>query len=128
MLNRLRQIGFSCALKKLKHSVFLDKDTKSLCALHGAYDYLLRYAYACNNGEQNWAPKPKSRTIWTCWWQGENNAPVLVKKCINSMRNYAGENKVVVIDEHNMKEYIKDNYSRNSMTFPYLLHNYLNKS
>ena len=25
--------------------------------------------------------------VWMCWWQGEDNAPDLVKKCINSVRN-----------------------------------------
>lgn len=106
MLKRIRQIGIACALKKLKHVLFLDEDAKSIAARHGAHEYLLRYAYICPKTRENWKPGDKSKTIWTCWWQGENNAPLLVKKCIDSMRQYAGENKVVVIDEHNMKEYI----------------------
>lgn len=33
--------------------------------------------------------------IWTMWWQGEENAPVLVKKCIDSMWEKSNGGKVV---------------------------------
>lgn len=45
-------------------------------------------------------------TIWTLWWQGENKAPYIVKKCIQSMREHANGHKVVVIDQFNYKDYI----------------------
>ena len=35
MLKRIRQIGIACALKKLKHVLFLDEDAKSIAARHG---------------------------------------------------------------------------------------------
>lgn len=45
-------------------------------------------------------------TIWTIWWQGEENAPYIVKECINSMRKHSNGHKVIVIDKFNYKEYI----------------------
>ncbi len=45
--------------------------------------------------------------IWTMWWQGEQNAPVLVKKCINSMREKSAGRKVIVITEENYLQYIE---------------------
>ena len=45
--------------------------------------------------------------IWTMWWQGEENAPVLVKKCIDSMREKSNGGKVVVITEENYLQYIE---------------------
>ena len=47
------------------------------------------------------------RTIWLCWWQGEENAPELTRKCIESIRNCAGEYEVKVINEENYKQYVE---------------------
>lgn len=35
--------------------------------------------------------------VWMCWWQGEDNAPDLVKKCINSVRNNIDNEKQLFI-------------------------------
>lgn len=45
-------------------------------------------------------------TIWTIWWQGEENAPYIVKECINSMREHSKGHKVIVIDKSNYEKYI----------------------
>lgn len=45
--------------------------------------------------------------IWMCWWQGEENAPEIVKKCIESVRRNAGSKKLIVINENNYKDYIQ---------------------
>lgn len=47
--------------------------------------------------------------IWSCWWQGEENAPVLVRKCFESIRsrilNY--EISMVIITKDNWNKYIE---------------------
>lgn len=43
------------------------------------------------------------KVIWTLWWQGLDNAPPLVKACINTMKKYQ---KVIVITEENYKDYV----------------------
>ena len=45
------------------------------------------------------------KIIWQMWWQGEENAPDLVKKCLNSVRKCYPENRVV-ITKNNYKEYV----------------------
>lgn len=45
--------------------------------------------------------------IWTMWWQGEENAPILVKKCIESMRKHSNGHKVIVLDQDNYESYVK---------------------
>lgn len=45
-------------------------------------------------------------TIWICWWQGEEQAPEIVKRCIASIRRNAPSHKVVIITEENYKEYV----------------------
>ncbi|QNQ80527.1 capsular polysaccharide synthesis protein [Lactobacillus sp. PV034] len=45
-----------------------------------------------------------NNTIWTMWWQGEKNAPDIVKVCIKKLRD---ENKkVVVITKDNYLKYV----------------------
>ena len=107
MLKRLRQIGIACALKKFKHSLFMDTDVRNLCALNGAYEYLQRYKKTLQTDFTEYKPQPAQKIIWTCWLQGLENAPVLVKKCIDSMRHYANGYQVEVIDLHNLLQYVQ---------------------
>lgn len=46
--------------------------------------------------------------IWMCWWQGEENAPDLVKRCIDSVRrNMDRENsRLHIITLQNCQEYV----------------------
>lgn len=47
-----------------------------------------------------------NRIIWTLWWQGEENAPPLVKACINSMKRNANGANVIVITKDNYENYV----------------------
>lgn len=61
--------------------------------------------------------------IWVCWLQGEENAPELVKCCIRSIRNHAGDMDVVVVTNENLPslvdipQYITDKLKRKKMQF-----------
>lgn len=106
MLKHLRQIGISCALKKLKHTLFMDADARDICARNGAYEYLLRYKNALETDIAEYKAEPAEKIIWTCWLQGLGNAPILVKRCIESMRQYANGYKVEVIDLNNVSQFV----------------------
>lgn len=43
--------------------------------------------------------------IWMCWWQGEENAPEIVRACIDSVRRNASGHEVVVITDENLSDY-----------------------
>lgn len=45
-------------------------------------------------------------TIWLLWWQGEENAPAIVRTCIESVRRHAGSHPVVVLSEKNFRDYV----------------------
>ena len=107
MLRRVRQIGIACALMKLKHAIFMDADTRNICALNGAYDYLMRYKKALQTNITEYKAEPSEKIIWTCWLQGVDNAPELVKRCIASMRQYANGYKVEVIDLNNVSQFVQ---------------------
>lgn len=49
----------------------------------------------------------ESRTVWTLWWQGEANAPTIVKKCIESMRRNANGAEVIVVTRDNFSQFIQ---------------------
>lgn len=48
-----------------------------------------------------------SKTIWWCWLQGEENAPLLCQKGLESIRNNFPEYEVVVITEKNFSDYVE---------------------
>ena len=50
---------------------------------------------------------PKLRNkIWICWWQGIDNAPEIVKACVDSIRRNAGKCQIILITEDNYKDYV----------------------
>lgn len=44
--------------------------------------------------------------VWCCWFQGEDEAPLIVKKCIKSIRKQFEGKKIIFISEQNMFNYI----------------------
>lgn len=94
-------------LYKFKHRLFSkDKDVMAICSRNGAYEYLLRYKSACQNIEAD-SILPKEKIIWTCWLQGEENAPLIVRKCLDSIRQHAGYYKVVVLTQETISKYVE---------------------
>lgn len=65
-------------------------------------DFLVNYTYDTTND----IIIPESHNIWVCWWQGIENAPEIVKKCISSIKKWAGNHQVIIITEDNYKNYI----------------------
>lgn len=68
-------------------------------------EYLKRYLYALDNINKTVDNKPKEDIIWTCWLQGEENAPPIVKACINSIRRTYPQKKLIIITSDNMHQY-----------------------
>lgn len=48
-----------------------------------------------------------SDTIWISWLQGEDLAPYIVKKCIESVREHANGKEVIVLTEDNFQEFVE---------------------
>lgn len=45
--------------------------------------------------------------IWVCWWTGLDNAPELVKRCVESTYKNAGNHPVHLITKDNYSEYLE---------------------
>ena len=60
--------------------------------------------------------------MWVFWWQGIDNAPDIVKKCVNNIKQHSGEREVIVIDKNNytkyanIPDYIVEKLNSNCMT------------
>ena len=50
--------------------------------------------------------KEFSNKIWICWFQGIENAPDIVKKCYNSVKNNLSNKEIILITEKNMSDYV----------------------
>ena len=50
----------------------------------------------------------KSNFIWVCWFQGIENAPLLVKKCFNNLSNLKcfQDKEIVLITSDNFRKYV----------------------
>lgn len=47
------------------------------------------------------------KTIWTLWWQGEQNAPDLVKACLEQLKRNANGAEIIILTKDNYKNYIE---------------------
>ena len=45
--------------------------------------------------------------IWVCWWQGIEQAPDIVKRCVQSICINAAPYEVVILDDTNYRNYVK---------------------
>lgn len=67
-------------------------------------DFLKTYDY--NHTNQEFQKTKYSDRIWICWWQGLEQAPELVKVCVNSIQKNAGNHRVIVLTDDNYKDYV----------------------
>ena len=44
--------------------------------------------------------------IWVCWWQGINEAPEIVKRCVESIEKNSGNHEVIIITDENYKKFV----------------------
>lgn len=44
--------------------------------------------------------------LWICWWQGMDDAPEIVKRCVESIQRNVKNHKVTIITEENYKNYV----------------------
>lgn len=45
--------------------------------------------------------------IWVLWWQGLENAPVIVQRCVESIQKNAGKHPFHLLSKDNLSQYIQ---------------------
>lgn len=76
------------------------------------YEYLSKYMYAARPDYKPFKntvhqKKIDRNTVWVCWLQGIDSAPKLVKRCVETIQENAGQRKIIFLSEHNYKQYIR---------------------
>lgn len=61
------------------------------------------YKFAENSIPENSNFKNK---IWVCWWQGIEQAPDIVKRCVQSICINAAPYEVIILDDTNYRNYV----------------------
>ena len=90
---KIRQIGFKNFIRDTFNTMTINKvDFNWRCRVlkKDIADYAMlkkKYGYLVN--QTDWTAKSTnliSKKIWICWFQGEENAPDIVRMCIASVR------------------------------------------
>lgn len=61
-------------------------------------DFLQKYNDAISHDTSN--------KVWVCWFQGIDNAPSLVQRCFESIKNNLTDREVILITKENMFDYV----------------------
>lgn len=71
----------------------------------GAHQYLSKYVepYILSKQEGN---TEHSNYIWQFWWQGKENVPLIVKRCMKSVQKFNPSKNIVIVDKNNIADYI----------------------
>ena len=70
-----------------------------------AMDYLQPYAQAAGTVPEDQPDRTDSRRVFSLWLQGEEQAPPLVRLCLDRIRRYAGA-ELVVLDARSLFDWI----------------------
>lgn len=80
-----------------KHEIMLKYFERRYGEFYRSYDYAAPMAPVDPNMEGR---------VWICWWQGLENAPEIVKRCVESIQRNAGDHQVTIITDRNVEQYI----------------------
>lgn len=106
LIATIKKCGLKCTWYKIKNTYFFpDKAVQSISARNGSYEYVKRYAYAATASADRMTKGEK--TIWVCWFQGFEQAPLLVKRCLASIHKYASAYRVVELTDVNLRDYVQ---------------------
>ena len=67
-----------------------------------------KYSNAIEKFQENYSddlPHVSSNKVWVCWFQGIENAPLLVKKCYQSLQENLKDREIILITSENMLQY-----------------------
>ena len=69
-------------------------------------EYLNKFDYNIDNLE-DWNEQSNTDYIWQLWFQGEKNAPDIVKICLDSVKRFHSDKKIIVLDDTSIEKYIE---------------------
>lgn len=73
------------------------------------WEHLMKYAPVLDSVPELKTEAPDCepvRKIWQFWWQGVENAPPIVVRCLESVRRHCAGYEIVVLDKNNFRDYV----------------------
>ena len=101
------QYKIPCALfDKMGYS---NHELQDLEVRNRVYRYLKKHysVFLSNSNYENKDSGETSNKVWICWFQGIENAPELVKCCVESIRKNLISKEIIVITAENMLNYVQ---------------------
>lgn len=95
----------SLRIRKFSRYFQTKKDDYVLNYLKKIYGYIFS-EYESRKYENTYISDTFNQPIWVCWLDGLEQAPMLVQKCVSSIRKNAGRHPVHVITQDNYNKYI----------------------
>lgn len=91
----------------LKYNGIDNNIIKALIEKEDTLKYLRKkYSSILDNAKDELHDKNEySNKIWICWFQGREQAPILVQKCITAAETTFEGKEVIIIDDDNFQEY-----------------------
>lgn len=68
-----------------------------------------KYGYLLGEFDRMYDPSVEhlmSNKVWVCWFQGMNQAPKIVQKCYQSLKENLPSKDIVVLTSNNLKDYV----------------------
>jgi hypothetical protein len=65
-----------------------------------------RYKCVLEKMSNNTLQNERSNKVWICWLQGFENAPLVVKKCYDSIKKYFTEYEIIELNSKNLFNYV----------------------
>ena len=99
MFYKIKQKISVCCIKNkiIKNSILEDKEYRRL---KRKYFKVIENRKPTNNMK-------KSNYVWIFWYQGLEDAPILIKKCIESTKSTFKDKNVVILTKENYQDYVK---------------------
>lgn len=111
LISAYRRKGFIFCFRDLMKRIMPLWGTRNRNAIEAiyawrTYRYLLRrYKVQVQQPLSQLTEVKVPQTIWICWLQGFDNAPVVVQKCVESIEQNCKNYNIIYIDEANMYDY-----------------------
>ena len=62
--------------------------------------------FKINDSDRSMLPREHSNRVWVCWLQGMEDAPLIVKKCYQSLKDNLEDREIVLLTNENYREWV----------------------
>lgn len=59
-----------------------------------------------HDGERGKLPREHSNKVWVCWLQGMEEAPIIVRRCYQSLLDHLNDREIILLDEKDYREWV----------------------